>query len=149
VVHSTVPTSSAPSVDHPTQPTSSAPPVDHPTAPIQSAPSFGNPTTSRSQKRTRGEGLITSFTQHGGQSRKQGTLGMATRTRASARLRSSATQASNPNSRGKLVVDLTGDLVGPSKIPGSGPACSWGPPKGGITFRVASPPPPLILILAN
>jgi hypothetical protein len=124
---------------HSTAPTSSAPPVDHPIAPIQSAPSFDNLTTSRGQKRTRGEGLITSFTQHGGQSRKQGTLGLATRTRASARLRSGATQASNPNSRGKLIVDFTGDPAGPPKIPGSGPACSWGPPKGGITFRVAPP----------
>jgi hypothetical protein len=108
--------------------------VDHPTALIQSAPSFGNLTTSRGQKRTRGEGLITSFTQHGGQSRKQGTLGLATRTRASVRLRSNATQARN--SRGKLVVDLTGDPARPPKTPGSGLACSWDPPKGGITFRV-------------
>jgi hypothetical protein len=113
--------------------------VDHPTAPIQSTSSFGNPTTSRGQKRTRGEGLITSFSQHRGQSRKQGTLDFATRTRASTRLRFSATQANNPNSRGKLVVDLTEDPVGPPKISGRGPACSWGPPKGGITFRVAPP----------
>jgi hypothetical protein len=83
--------------------------------------------------------LITSFTQHRSQSRKQGTLGLATRTRVTARLRSGATQASNPNSIGKLVVDFTGDLVGPPKIPMSGPACSWGPPKGGITFRVVPP----------
>lgn len=126
MVHCTAPTSSAPHVDHPTAPTSSAPlvdhptapPVDHPTAPRQSASTFDNLTTSRGQKRTRGEDLITSFTQHGGQSRKQGTLGLATRTRASARLRSGATQASNPNNRGKLVVDLTGDPAGPPKIPG-------------------------------
>jgi hypothetical protein len=64
---------------------------------------------------------------------------LATRIRASARLRSGVTQASNQNSRGKLEVDLTRDPAGPPKIPGGGPACSWSPPKGGITFKVAPP----------
>jgi hypothetical protein len=39
------------------------------------------------------------------------------------------------------MVDLTGNPSGPPKVPGGGPACSWGPPRvaGGITFRPIPP----------
>jgi hypothetical protein len=100
---------------------------------------------------TRGEGSITVSTHHRGQSRtrasastasrKQGILGLATRTRASARLGSGVTQATDQNNRGKLLVDLTGDPAGPHKIPRSGPACSRDTPKG--TSLLEFPPSPL------
>jgi hypothetical protein len=64
---------------------------------------------------------------------------LATRTRLSDRLRPGVSHARNPNNKGKLVVDLIGDPAGPPKIPGNEPACSWGPPNSGITFRVSPP----------
>jgi hypothetical protein len=40
-----------------------------------------------------------------------------------------------------LSVDLTGNPSRPPKVPGGGPACSWGPPRvaGGITFKLTPP----------
>jgi hypothetical protein len=66
---------------------------------------------------------------------------LATRTRISGRLRASVLQTRMHKSKGKLLVDLTGNPAGPPKVPGGGPACSWGPPRSAtdITFRVAPP----------
>jgi hypothetical protein len=52
-------------------------------------------------------------------------------------LRAHLTQT-NPNTRGKVMVDLIGNPSGPPKVLRGGPACSWGPPRAanGITFRV-------------
>jgi hypothetical protein len=68
-------------------------------------------------------------------------LGLATRKRISSRLRTFVFQTRMHKSKGKLLVDLTGNPVGPLKAPGGGLACLWGPPRSatGITFRVASP----------
>jgi len=83
------------------------------------------PTMSRGQKRVIGDGASTTSIQGRGEkstsgkdastatttpySIKNGSLGLAIRTRVSVRLRSGATQTGNPNSWGKLVVDLTGN----------------------------------------
>jgi hypothetical protein len=64
---------------------------------------------------------------------------LATRTRIFGKLRTFVLQTGMHKSKGKLIVDLTGNPAGPPKVPGGGPACSWGPPRSatGITFRVA------------
>jgi hypothetical protein len=93
----------------------------------------------RGQNKTRGRGESSTTTAQGrGQ---KSNLGLATRTRISGRLRTSVLQTGMHKSKGKLLVDLTGNPAGPPKVPGGGPACSWGPPRSaiGITFRVAPP----------
>ncbi|XP_062163033.1 uncharacterized protein LOC133869950 isoform X1 [Alnus glutinosa] len=97
----------------------------------------------RGQRSTRGRGASS---QGEGIATAQGrgqksNLGLATRTRISGRLRTSVLQTGMHKSKGKLLVDLTGNPAGPPKVPGGGPACSWGPPRSatGITFRVAPP----------
>jgi hypothetical protein len=68
--------------------------------------------------------------------KQRATLGVATRTRASGRLREHVSSGIKPGKKQKVVVDLTGD--DPPPIPGGGPLCSWGPPRvGSITFRTA------------
>ena len=67
-------------------------------------------------------------------------LGLATRSRVVGGLRANAGSIKEPNHKGKLVIDIMGELAGHPKIPGSGPLCSWGYPRvGGITFKVAPP----------
>lgn len=67
-------------------------------------------------------------------------MGLATRSRAAGDLRVDAGSIRDPNRKGKLVIDITGERTGPPKIPGGGPLCAWGLPRvGGITFRVAPP----------
>jgi hypothetical protein len=69
---------------------------------------------------------------------KKGTLRLATRTRLSDKLRSRVSHARNPNSKGKLLVDHTGDPAGPPKILGSRLACSWGLALVRLTTHMAS-----------
>jgi hypothetical protein len=69
-------------------------------------------------------------------------LGLATRSRAAGHLRADAGNTRDPNHRGKVMIDITGDPAGPPKIAGGGPLCSWGSPQAGsVTFRMA----PLVL----
>ncbi|KAE7997475.1 hypothetical protein FH972_002111 [Carpinus fangiana] len=71
---------------------------------------------------------------------KKRMLGLARRSRAVGDLRADAGSIRDPNSRGKVVIDITGELAGPPKILGSGPLCAWGSPHAsGIKFRVAPP----------
>jgi hypothetical protein len=66
-------------------------------------------------------------------------MGLATRSRASSRLRAYVGSVRAHNSKGKFVVNLTGEPAGPFAILGGGPVCSWSPPHGGsIIFKVAS-----------
>ncbi|XP_059462343.1 uncharacterized protein LOC132191382 isoform X2 [Corylus avellana] len=72
--------------------------------------------------------------------KKKTTLGLATRSRTSGRLRAVIRSGRELNNKPKLMIDLTGNPAGPPPIPGGGPVCSWGPPRaGGITFRIAPP----------
>ena len=67
-------------------------------------------------------------------------LGLARRSRAIGDLRADAGSIRDPNSRGKVVIDITGKPAGTPKISGGGPLCAWGfPHAGGIKFRVAPP----------
>jgi hypothetical protein len=67
-------------------------------------------------------------------------LGLATRSRAAGHLRVDASSTRDLNHRGKVIIDITGELVGPPKILGGGPLCSWGSPQAsGMTFRIAPP----------
>jgi hypothetical protein len=67
-------------------------------------------------------------------------LGLVTRSRAASHLRADAGNTRDPNHRGKVMIDITGDPAGPPKIAGGGPLCSWGSPQaGGVTFRMAPP----------
>jgi hypothetical protein len=67
-------------------------------------------------------------------------LGLARRSRAAGDLRADAGSIRDPNSRGKVVIDITGEPAKPPKIPEGGPLCAWGSPHaGGIKFRVAPP----------
>ena len=67
-------------------------------------------------------------------------LGLARRSRAVGDLREDGGSIRDPNSRGKVVIDIMGKPDGPPKIPGGGPLCAWGSPHaGGIKFRVAPP----------
>jgi len=71
--------------------------------------------------------------------KKKTSLGLATRSRISGRLKACVWSVMDPNRKGKLVLDLTMDPVGLPPIPRGGPVCSWGPPRvAGITFRVAA-----------
>jgi len=137
VGHSSAPTFSAP--------TSSAPSTDNPTVPTRGrgrkrvrargeSTSTTSTAPSRGEKSTRGAGASTRYT------RKKASTSLATRSRVGGRLRAHPTQT-NPNTRGKVMVDLTENPSGPPKVPGGGPACSWGPPRvaGGITFRPIPP----------
>jgi hypothetical protein len=139
VGHSSIPTSSAPTSS---APTSSAPSTDNLTAPTRSwgqkrvrSRGEGTITTSiapsRGEKTTRGTGATTRYT------RKKASTSLATRSKVGGRLRAHPTQT-NPNTRGKVMVDLTRNPYGLHKVPRGGHACSWGPPRaaGGITFRV-------------
>jgi len=136
VGHSSAPTSSAPST---------ALSTDNPTIPTRGrgrkrvrargeSTSTTSTAPSRGEKSTRGAGASTRYT------RKKASTSLATRSRVGGRLRAHPTQT-NPNTRGKVMVDLTGNPSGPPKVPGGGPACSWGPPRvaGGITFRPIPP----------
>jgi hypothetical protein len=67
-------------------------------------------------------------------------LGLATRSRVAGHLRADAGSTRDPNHRGKVIIDITGEPAGPPKILGGGPLCSWGSPQaGGVTFRIAPP----------
>ena len=67
-------------------------------------------------------------------------LGLATRSKAAGDLRADAGNTRDPSHRGKVVIDITGELAGPTKIPGGGPLCACGSPQAsGITFRIALP----------
>ena len=71
---------------------------------------------------------------------RQRMLGLAKRSRAADDLRVDAGNIREPNSRGKVVIDLIGKPAGLVKIPGGGPLCAQGSPHvGGIKFRVAPP----------
>jgi hypothetical protein len=71
--------------------------------------------------------------------RKNKSMGLATRSRASSRLMAYVGSVMAHNSKGKLVVDLTGEPARPFVILGGGPVCYWSPPHGGsIIFKVAS-----------
>ncbi|XP_062163034.1 uncharacterized protein LOC133869950 isoform X2 [Alnus glutinosa] len=143
-------TSSAPCVGNPTHPTGSRGQKRRREDGSSSASGQGQgrgassaSTQSRGQRSTRGRGASS---QGEGIATAQGrgqksNLGLATRTRISGRLRTSVLQTGMHKSKGKLLVDLTGNPAGPPKVPGGGPACSWGPPRSatGITFRVAPP----------
>jgi hypothetical protein len=133
VGHSGAPTSSAPSI---------APSIDNPTVPTKGrsrkrvrargeGTSATSTSPSRGEKSTRGTGASTRYT------RKKANTSLATRSIVGGRLRAHPTQT-NPNTRGKVMVDLIGNPSEPPKVPGGGPACSWGPPRvaGGITFRL-------------
>jgi len=112
--------SSAPSVGHSSAPTSSAPSTDNPigtTIPTRGrgqkkvrARGEGTSTTSiapsRGEKSTRGTGASTRYT------RKKTSTSLATRSRVGGRLRAHPTQT-NPNTRGNVIVDLTGNPSGP------------------------------------
>jgi len=130
--HSNAPTSSAPSTDNPTVPT-----MGRGRKRVR-ARGEGTSTTStapnRGENSTRGTGASTRYT------RKKASTSLATRSRVGGRLRAHPTQT-NPNTRGKVMLDLTGNPSGPPKVLGGGPACSWGPPRvaGGITFRLTPP----------
>jgi hypothetical protein len=60
-------------------------------------------------------------------------LGLTRRSRATGDLKADAGSIKDPNSRGMVVINITGEPVGPPKIPGGGPLCAWGSPH-------ASPP---------
>jgi hypothetical protein len=141
VGHSSAPTSTAPTSSAP----STAPSTDNPTVPIRGrgqkrvrARGERTSTTSiapsRGEKSTRGTGPSTRYT------RKNASTSLATRSRVGGRLRAHPTQT-NPNTRGKVMVDLTGNPFGPPKVLGGGLACSWGPLRvaGGITFKLTPP----------
>ncbi|KAE8038553.1 hypothetical protein FH972_011052 [Carpinus fangiana] len=71
---------------------------------------------------------------------RQRMLGLSKRSRAASDLMADAGSIKDPNSRGKVVIDITGKPAGPPKIPGCGQLCAWGSPHaGGIKFRVAPP----------
>jgi hypothetical protein len=72
--------------------------------------------------------------------RKKASTSLATKNRVGGRLKAHPTKT-NPNTRGKVMVNLTGNPSGPPKVPGGGPACLWGPPRvgGGITFKLTPP----------
>jgi hypothetical protein len=48
---------------------------------------------------------------------KKTMLGLATRSRAAGNLRADASSTRDLNHRGKVIIDITGELVGPPKIP--------------------------------
>jgi hypothetical protein len=129
-------------VGHFSVPTSSAPSTDNLTTPTRGrgqkrvrARGEGTRTisiaSSKGEKSTRGMGATTRYT------RKKASTSLAIRSRVGGRLREHPTRT-NPNTQGKVMVDLTGNPFGPPKVLGGGPACSWGPLRaaGGITFRV-------------
>jgi hypothetical protein len=60
--------------------------------------------------------------------KKKTTLGLATRTKAGSRLREHVGGEREPTKKQKLIVDLTGDLTGPSQFLVCGPVCFWVPP---------------------
>jgi hypothetical protein len=65
---------------------------------------------------------------------------VATRTRASGRLKEHVGSEREHTKKQKLIVDLTGDRTGPPQFLGCGPICSWVPPRpSGITYRTAPP----------
>jgi hypothetical protein len=142
--HSSAPTSIAPST---------VPSADNPAAPtmgrcqkrVRGEGGEGTSTTSsassRGEKSTRGKGASTVNFSTAPYTRKKTSINLATRIRVGGRLRSTVSQTANPNSQGKVLVDLTRNPTGPPKVSGNGSACSWGPLRtvGGITFRVSPP----------